>query len=321
MRSNNLSNLILSGNDEDKEQLIIDATEAVRVHIKKGFKSDLYNSMMRYEQDFKDNINDRLCNDTIKRALRKKLKSRSLAAHQEVLEYISQSKKTAASEQLDQLFDYWVDSTSEYMVKELKTMAYISHLHAMCQINEREEEIRREEDEFTRIQEEIPYMEKVLSEIDKNRRLPYCKIAPICEIETSETDKMLRVAKNYFIVSRHPDERKRVVMLSDKGKRCLQYVAYETKQISLDEAEQYVEIVSKSIFSSIRASMNHQIICDIQVPGTSPAKKRIIKYEHRKLVENLLSEVKTKETYNIPEKEYRITKPNCLLELSINGGK
>jgi len=320
MKSNRISIFIQGDNDEQKQQLIIDTAEAVRLNIKNGHRNDLYKNLMEYQMSIKELIDERLNMESARELLSEKRMSDIEKRKEYIRKFVPEHNQEAAAKEMESFVQNWYDMTAEVMLDELRTMTYMGHLNALCQISEKEEEIRREEAEFEKIHEEIPQMERVSSIIDENRRLPYTAISEKCEIATDEAKRMFRTANAYFVVSKHPEPQKRTVTLSSKGKRFVHYSLNQRKEITREEAEEYVVIASESIISSVQKSLKNQVVCDIHVEGVQPMIKRKLKYEYRKMVEGLLMELKMKESYDIIEERYRIKKQRSLTERSMNGG-
>lgn len=320
MKKNNIKLVMESNNQNDKQQLLADATESTRIYVKTGRKSELCKSLMRHEEEIKEMVGGRYNEITTVRDLSAHLEENMKFMIENMLKYIPKKKQEVFSAELDRLLNSWILTTTAFIEKGFQETAYAGYLSALCEINEIEEEKQREEKEFKKIKNEIPQMVSVSYIIETNRRMSFYEVPEKCKISLDTAERLFRVASSYFIISKHKELQKKTVSLSPKGKRFVEFTEFENKEISRKDAAANVALTCESMLSSLQSSMRHEILCDIQIYGVQPQIERKIKHEYRQVMNELLWEMQKKDSYDIIDTIVVKEKPTRPIRVTIGGG-
>lgn len=170
----------------------------------------------------------------------------------------------------------------------MKDTAYLSHVNMLYELYEKEEKLRREEKEFTRISEKYQKMAEISNCLIGQRRMTIEELEEQVDISDKDLQSVLYGCEKYFNIRSGKGTIQ--VSLSPIGRRFHEYLLSNNVKYSYDRFHQLLYKNYDNLLESLENSLEKKLHYEVRFEEVAPDIERALTSKYYRIVDKLISE-------------------------------
>lgn len=305
--------------EHEKELYLKELGNSVHNYIKTGVKNRQLDELIELEETFNQKYQERF--DT--RKLAEQISDFSRNSVCEIVnEYLESNSATTSiiKEQDFSLSSIRASKTYEVLLENVynrldaivRDTAYLSHMNMLYEIYEKEERLRREEEEYDRISEKYQKMADVLKKLSRQKRMELEQLQEQTDLSRAELENLLGQNTKYFNVRKKSESIQ--VSLSPSGRKYYDHVMDAQETFSRETLHQIIYKNCDNLMESLENSYENGIEYKLRLEKVPPDRERAIQLKYHTIAQKIISD--HEETY--PLKNFGIKKESVYNEYEEN---
>lgn len=284
---------------ENRDQILRESRDAIHNYVKNGVRNEQLKKLIEVEEEFQKKYARCFDVNIVIEQIQQIDKSKLVETQQVLggLEGNAETRLEDISQIMERVVEVASKTISETVANMLENVAYLSNMNMLYELYEKEERIRREQEEFQKRAEEAKYLYEIASQLSRCRRMELEEIRKEIEVSKEELEYILNKSASYFNIKERGD--KTQVSLSPKGIKFTEYVMEEKGSCSINRLNQIVYQDCYNLLETIEQVYGTKKKKDIDLEGLSPERKRAIRQKYIKTLHTILED---------DEKRYEISK-------------
>ncbi len=282
-------------NDCEKETYLRELGNSVHNYIKTGVKNQQLDDLIDLEEQFKQKY--QLCFDTKKIAeqiseISKDNMIEIVWEYKEKMDSLALStdkiNQFQAVEVSDRIYQKVVEKVYDKLNEIMRDAAYLSHMNMLYELYEKEEQLRREEEEYDRISEKYQKMADVLKNLSKQRHMELEQLQEQTELSKRELEAILSRNSKYFNMRKKPESIQ--ISLSPSGRKYYAHVMDSQEKFSREASNQLIYKNCDSLMEALENSYNKGIECELKLEKLSPEREWAIQSKYHIMAQKFISD-------------------------------
>lgn len=280
--------------DNEKEIILRELGESVQKYLKTGVKNNQLERLLIYEkavqEKYKEHVDINIVQivDKITEVSKKNLLEKNHLKIEVQKWDENQKYEMIFQETVDDFTKIATEILEDKLHRILKDVAYLGHINMLYEIYEKEETLRREEQQFEKISRNYQKLADIAKELGEQRRMEIENLEKKANVSKQELQEILNGCSKYFNV--HPKKNTMQISLTPSGKRYNEYLL-KTKENKVDEiVNQYVYKNCNNIMESFENSISLEREFELELDGITPDKKRSIMHKYYNILKKIMSD-------------------------------
>ena len=188
-------------NDDDKKEVYLkELGDSLHNYIRTGVKNEQLDDLVELEEVFQERYEERFdiqkITEMISQSSKRKVTEIEKRYIQEIKEIDNKTKeknifKCSIEQASAQIISTVIDILCDKLQNVVRDAAYLSHVNMLYELYEREERLRREEQEYEKISEEYQKMANIASNLSKRRRMEIEQLEKQVNMSQEELEYLL----------------------------------------------------------------------------------------------------------------------------------
>lgn len=317
---------IIENNDDDKKEIYLkELGDSIHNYIRTGIKNEQLDELIELEEVFQERYEKRFDVDRVVEMISQSSKGKITEIEKSYIQELSHRKKeenafiVTLEQASAQIISTVVDIVCDNLPKVVKDTAYLSHINMLYELYEREEQLRREEEEYDKISREYQKMADISRKLSKQRRMEIEQLERQADISQEELEHLLSQNEKYFNIREKQENIQ--ISLSPQGRKYYDYIKNSQERYSQETLNQLVYKNCNSIMESLENSYDRGMEFELKLEEISPERDRALQFKYHRITEKFISETEddytarnyiikeNKERMNISNEKNRITIP------------
>lgn len=317
---------IIENNDDDKKETYLkELGDSIHNYIRTGIKNEQLDDLIELEEVFQERYEKRFDVDRVVEMISQSSKGKITEIEKSYIQELSHRKKeenafiVTLEQASAQIISTVVDIVCDNLPKVVKDTAYLSHINMLYELYEREEQLRREEEEYDKISREYQKMADISRKLSKQRRMEIEQLERQVDISQEELENLLSQNEKYFNIREKQENIQ--ISLSPQGRKYYDYIKNSQERYSQETLNQLVYKNCNSIMESLENSYDRGMEFELKLEEISPERDRALQFKYHRITEKFISETEddytarnyiikeNKERMNISNEKNRITIP------------
>ncbi|MCI8299642.1 MAG: hypothetical protein HFI69_04705 [Lachnospiraceae bacterium] len=281
--------------EREKETYLKELGYSVHNYIKTGVKNRQLEAWSDLEEQFFQKYEERFVTEKIAEQI-------SEFSKDSLIELVKECKEklTDAAISADKLYDLqWVETSDKIyriMVEKvsctlnevIRDTAYLSHMNMLYELYEKEEQLRREKEEYDRISEKYQKMADVLKNLSKQRHMELEQLQKQTNIPQKELEKLLGQYSKFFNMRPKLDGIQ--ISLSPSGKKFFDHVMDVQEKFSRESVNQLIYKNCDAIMESLENSYEGGIEYELKLENLSPEREHALQSKYHGIAQKVISD-------------------------------
>ena len=286
-------------NDDDKKEVYLkELGDSLHNYIRTGVKNEQLDDLVELEEVFQERYEERFdiqkITEMISQSSKRKVTEIEKRYIQEIKEIDNKTKeknifKCSIEQASAQIISTVIDILCDKLQNVVRDAAYLSHVNLLYELYEREERLRREEQEYEKISEEYQKMANIASNLSKRRRMEIEQLEKQVNMSQEELEYLLNQNQKYFNIREKQENIQ--ISLSPQGRKYYDYIMNSQEKYSQEALNQFVYKNCNRIMESLENSYDRGIEFELKLEKISPEKDRALQFKYHRITEKFISEI------------------------------
>lgn len=311
--------------DEERDLAVRELEEAIHRYIKSGVKSRQLDKLVDLEMKFQKGYEKCFSSENLRKIIVAESK-REVFEDSQLVTMLFDSEKKDVSREVDTFMDRLLKKIEPLLDRELTRMldeiAYLSHINMLYELYEKENKLRREEQEYRSMLKKYEHIDEIIEQLKESRRMEIDKLQEVVKVPKKVIYGTISENPKYFNVRKKSDTYQ--ISLSPAGRRISGYVINSTIIYSQETLDR---LVYKNCYATMEGlekvfnNKNGRIVeKNIKFEGISPEKERALQSKYYQVANKVFKndekfyrkweKLEGEDNYN-EEIKYKFRLPGC----------
>lgn len=286
---------IVEMDEQEKETYLKELENSVHNYIKTGVKNRQLEDLIELEEEFNQKYNERFDTKKIAEQISEYSKNFMIDFVKEYVK-INDNRKISrdlvyslpSDESSDKFYHIMVETISYKLNEAINDAAYLSHMNMLYELYEKEEQLRREKDEYDRISEKYQQMADIMKTLSEQRRIELKQLQEQTGISKLALEYILTQNPKYFNIRQKSEDIQ--VSLSPSGKKYYNHVMDSQETFSGETFHQTIYKNCDNLMEALENSYERGIEYKLKLEKLPPEKERALQSRYHTIAQKFISD-------------------------------
>ncbi|MEY8391884.1 hypothetical protein AALA98_11000 [Lachnospiraceae bacterium 45-W7] len=291
--------------EQEKETFLRELGNSVHNYIKTGVKNRQLEDLIELEAEFNQKYEERFDTKKIAEQISEFSKESLIGIvekYKEKMERAAISEGNAEDraysvdtiyrmqlgEASDEIYEIVVEKMSDNLNTVIRDMAYLSHMNMLYELYEREEQLRREEEEYDRISQKYQKIADIMKNLSQKRRMQLEQLQEQTDISQKELEKILNRNSKYFNMRQKLESIQ--ISLSPSGKKFYEHIMDSQEKFSREAANQLIYKNCDRLMEALENSYVGGLEYELKLESLSSDRERALQSKYHEITQRFISD-------------------------------